>query len=228
MKKTRINKSAGFSLVELMIAMTIMLVLLGLVSTLFSRALGIRARESRRTDALTSAQAALNVMSREIANSGFGLYADSVTKKPLNGIVIADSNVNKIHFRSNLDNVKDPITNTNPIGTTGEDITYFFDSVTDSIVRYDNNAVLNPLTGVYQPQTSVIINRISNVTFDYFNYSGSVSTPTLTTTPTVNTGRVRITVTVNLEPVQGQPDNQKVTFTSDVTLRNSSYMLNQY
>jgi prepilin-type N-terminal cleavage/methylation domain-containing protein len=230
MKKTRTNKSAGFSLVELMIAMTIMLVLLGLVSTLFSRALGIRARESRRTDALTSAQAALNVMSREIANSGFGLYVESPSqlKRSLNGIVIEDSNANKIHFRSNLENIKDPVTHTNPIATTGEDITYFFDSVTDSIVRYDNYAVRNPTTGVYQPQTSVIINRISNVTFDYFNYSGSDSTPTKTTTPTADTGRVRITVTVNLEPAQGQPDNQKVTFTSDVTLRNSSYMLNQY
>jgi prepilin-type N-terminal cleavage/methylation domain-containing protein len=227
MKKTRTNKSAGFSLVELMIAMTIMLILLGLVSTLFSRALGIRARESRRTDALTSAQAALNVMSREIANSGFGLYVDSVSKKPLNGIVIADSNANKIHFRSNLVNVKTSPTS-DDINKPGEDITYFFDSVTDSIVRYDNNGVLNTSTGFYQPQTSVIINRISNVTFQYFNYSGSVSTPTLTTTPTVNTGRVRITVTVNLEPAQGQPDNQRVTFTSDVTLRNSSYMLNQY
>jgi prepilin-type N-terminal cleavage/methylation domain-containing protein len=227
MKKIRTNKSAGFSLVELMIAMTVMLILLGLVSTLFSRALGIRARESRRTDALTSAQAALNVMSREIANSGFGLYVDSVSKKPLNGIVIADSNANKIHFRSNLVNIKTSPTN-DDINKPGEDITYFFDSVTDSIVRYDHNGLLNSTTGLYSPQTSVIINRISTVKFEYFNYSGSVSAPTLTSTPTTNTGRVRITVTVNLEPVQGQPDNQKVTFTSDVTLRNSSYMLNQY
>lgn len=227
MKKTRTNKSAGFSLVELMIAMTIMLILLGLVSTLFSRALGIRARESRRTDALTSAQAALNVMSREIANSGFGLYVDAESKKALNGIVIADSNANKIHFRSNLVNIKTSPTS-DDINKPGEDITYFFDSVTDSIVRYDNYGTLNSGTGLYQPQTSVIINRISNVTFEYFNYSGSVSTPTLTSTPTINTGRVRITVIVNLEPAQGQPDNQKVTFTSDVTLRNSSYMLNQY
>lgn len=221
MKKQKQN--AGFSLVELLIAMTVMLVLLGVVSTLFSRAISIRARESRRTDALTSAQAALNVMSREIANSGFGLYTNPDSnvgsKLPLNGIVIADSNVNKIHFRANLENTKNPVTNTNPIATPGEDITYFFDAVTDSIVRYDPNDA---------SPTSVIINRISNVNFDYFNYEGSNSAPTSTTTPTVNTGRVRITVTVNLEPVQGQPNNQTVQFSSDVTLRNSAYMLNQY
>ncbi len=75
MKVVKKKKSSGFSLIELMIAMTITLVLLGLVSTLFARSLGIRSRESRKTDALTSAQAALNVMSREISNSGFGLLA---------------------------------------------------------------------------------------------------------------------------------------------------------
>jgi hypothetical protein len=118
-----------------------------------------------------------------------------------------------------LENTKNPVTNTNPVTSPGEDITYFFDAVTDSIVRYDPNDAT---------PTSVIINRISNVNFDYFNYNGSNSAPTSTTTPTPNTGRVRITVTVNLEPVQGQPSNQTVQFSSDVTLRNSSYMLNQY
>lgn len=227
MKKSKKNaKNAGFSLIELMIAMTVMLVLLGLVSTLFSRSLSIRARESRRTDALTAAQAALNVMSREIANSGFGLYSDALSKRALNGIRIEDSNAKKIHFRSNIVNIK--TTPGDNLSKPGEDITYFFDSVTDSIVRYDAHAVYDTLTNSYQPQTSVIINRISDVNFDYFNYTGSDSTPIKTTTPTINTSRVRITVTVNLEPVQGQPSNQTVTFSSDVTLRNSSYMLNQY
>jgi prepilin-type N-terminal cleavage/methylation domain-containing protein len=228
MKKSNVKKSAGFSLIELMIAMTVMLVLLGLVSTLFSRAIGIRARESRRTDALTSAQAALNVMSREIANSGFGLR-NANTKKALNGIVLVDSNADKIHFRSNLVNLEtvSPLP-ADDITKPGEDITYFFDAVTDSIVRYDAHAVYNAGTNTYTGQTSVIINRISSVKFDYFNYSGSVSTPTKTTVPTSDTGRIRITVTVKLEPVQGQPNNQTVTFTSDVTLRNSSYMLHQY
>ena len=227
MKKTKAKKIAGFSLIELLIAMTIMLVLLGIVSSLFSRSLGVRARESRRTDALTSAQAALNVMSREIANSGFGLYADSISKRALNGIVLADSNASKIHFRTNIVNIKTSPT-ADDISKPGEDVTYYFDSVTDSIVRYDAHALYNSATNTYTPQTSVVINRISNVTFTYYNYTGSVSTPTKTSTPTANTGRVTITVTVNLEHAQDQPDNQTITFSSDVTLRNSSYMLNQY
>ena len=101
----------------------------------------------------------------------------------------------------------------------GEDITYFFDAATASIVRYDPNDT---------PRTSVVVNRISNVTFQYFDYSGTSSTGVEVSTPTNNTGRVRITVMVQLDPVYGQPNPSNISFTSDVTLRNSSYMLNQY
>lgn len=203
--KPRINrKEKGFSLLELIIAMTITLILLGLVSGLLSGAVGTRQRESRKTDALTSAQAALTVMSREIGNAGYGLTA--------NGIVTADSDAQMLRFRSNIQN-SDALTS-----SPGEDLTYYFDLETQSIVRYDPND---------DPQTSTIVSRISDVTFRYFDYTGS-SVPIERTTPTGDTGRVRINITVRLEPVQGQPDNQTVNFISDVTLRNSVYMLKQY
>lgn len=204
MKLSVNKKESGFSLIELIIAMTITLMLLGLAASLLSGALGIRKRESRTTDALTSSQAALTLLSREIGNSGYGLTN--------NGIITADSNSQKLHFRSNVEN-GNAATN-----SPGEDLTYYFDSNTQSIVRYDPNA---------NPQTSVIVNRISDVTFQYFDYNGS-STPVSQTTPTNNTGRVRINISVRLEPAQGQPDDQSVSFTSDVTLRNSKYMLKQY
>ncbi len=204
------NTSKGFSLIELIIAMTVTLVVLGLVSTIFSSAMSSRKRESQRTDALTSAQAALNVMSREIANSGYGI---SISGQTNNGIVIADSTNKILHFRANL--VNSDLTTNSP----GEDLAYFYDSATKSIVRYDPND---------SPQTSAIVNRISDVTFTYFNYSGSNSLATQTAVPSTDTGRIRINVLVKMDPVQGQPDNQTVTFTSDVTLRNSNYMLNQY
>ena len=209
MKHRKHKKEAGFSLIELMIAMTITLVLLGLVSGLFARVMGTRQRESRRTDALTSAQAALNVMSRELANSGYGLNT--------NGLVTTDSSPKRIHFRSNF--VNTDLTTTSP----GEDVTYFYDSNTKSIVRYDAHG-----TNATTPSISVIVNRISDVTYQYFDYTGSNSTPSEKTIPTSDTARVTITVKVELDPVQGQPDNQTVKFTSDVTLRNSDYMLFQY
>jgi prepilin-type N-terminal cleavage/methylation domain-containing protein len=225
--KERCQNQSGFSLIELSIAMVVMLMLLGIVSSLLSGAMSVRSRESRRTDAITSAQAAINILSREIANAGYGIGTCANTECSVmtgnNGIILADSNANRIHFRTNTLNTGP---RTVPTGSTvmstnlpGEDVTYFFDSATQSIVRYDPNG---------SPQTSVVVNKISGVTFTYFNYSGSSSTPTSSTTPTADTSRVRINVTVQLENVVGQPDNQVVSFSSEVTLRNAEYMLRQY
>ncbi len=204
-----------------MIAMTVMLILLGIVSTLLSRSFSVRQRESQKTDALTSAQAALNVISREIANSGFGINSASNQRLASNGIVGADSNAGRIHFRANVNNFGPLSGNGTVLATSdpGEDITYFYDDVTDSIVRFDPHDT---------PQTSVIVNKISSITFRYFDYVGTNSTGVEVTTPTENTGRVSIRVLVQLDPVQGQPNPLDVQFTSEVTLRNSSYMLNQY
>ncbi len=210
MKLRKNNKTAGFSLIELLIAMTVTIVLLGIVSTLFSGVMSTRKRESSRTDALTAAQAALNVMSREVANSGYGLNN--------NGLITGDSNTQKIHFRSNV--VNTDATTTSP----GEDVTYFYDTVTQSIVRYDANGA-----GINNPSISVIVNRVSKVDFKYFDYKSDDSTSSAAKNiPTSDTARVTITVTVDLEAVRGQPSGQSVKLTSDVTLRNSDYMLFQY
>lgn len=207
--KQKSSKEGGFSVAELLITMTIMLLALAIVMSLFSRALSTRARESSRTDALTAAQAALNVMSREIANSGYGTIS--------NGLVYADSNLQRLHAISN-------VVNTNAVVTDpGENITYYFEPTSQSILRYDANG-----SGVNVPQTSVLINRISSVNFQYFDYTGSSAVGTAVNPPTANTGRVRITLTVSLENVRDQVNPQSVVLVSDVTLRNSPYMLQQY
>ncbi|MEP7211482.1 MAG: type II secretion system protein [Acidobacteriota bacterium] len=224
------QKDKGFSLLELIVAMTVMLVLLGIVSTLMARSFSVRTRESRQTDALATAQSALSVISREISNSGFGIYVydGTVVDSASNGLVIADSNANRIRVRANLENAGGVASAPGPatlsINQPGEDVTYFFDASTSSIVRYDPNG-----GGTGVPQTSVVVNRISNVTFQYFDYIGNNATPTGPfTVPTSDSASVRITVDVALDRVVGQPDGQSVSFTSDVTLRNSRYMLQQY
>src|SRR5687767_7336990 len=113
----------GFTLIEMIIAMVITLIIFGVAIGTFTSALTSRQFQAERTDGITSAQAALNIMTREIGNSGYGLVH--------NGIVVADSGENRIHFRSNLYN-QNQFTNEE-----GEDITYYFDSVSQSVVRYD-------------------------------------------------------------------------------------------
>lgn len=201
------SRQRGFSLVELIISLVITVIVLGGAVTIFTRALSTRERESGRVDAITSAQAALSVMSREISNSGYGLEIE-------NGLVYADCGEKKIRFRANVNNV-DGVTS-----SPGEDVMYLFDSASQSVVRFDRNA--NGGLGV----TSGIINRVSDVDFVYHNYSAG--TFTSGTTAAANTGRVTINLYVSLPDVAGQPSGRVERVSSDVTLRNSSYMLNQY
>jgi len=219
--QVRKRSQSGFSLLELMIAMTIMLIMMSVATSLFSRSLSTQLRESRTTDALTSAYAALNVMSREIGNSGYGLL-DPATGLATNGIVLPDSDAHKIHVRSNFNNIT-AYTDPNAPGQTnapGEDVTYYFEATTKSIVRYDPHS---------SPTTSVVVNKISNVTFNYYDYVTSGSSGTgPNTTPTGATGRIVITVSVDLDPIYGQPNPSSITFSSEVNMRNSNYMLQQY
>ena len=230
MRQRKITDNAGFSLIELLISMGIVLLLLGIVSSITYRALGIRARESRKTDALVSAQAALNVMSREISNAGFGIYDNAQTENANNGLILADTGANRLHFRANINNYgPGPISPTCTAVCTsdpGEDVTYFFDNATLSIVRYDPHGRWDTATSSYVPQTSVVVNRSSNVSFVYYNYDpAGNATPG---SPSNSTGRIELTVDVTLDPVHGEPNPSSVRFVSEINLRNSSYMLHQY
>lgn len=206
----RAKREAGYTLIELLLSLAISLVIFGAAVATFTGALNGREYQSARTDAIVSAQAAINIMSREIGNSGYGLLN--------NGLVLADSNATRLHFRTNVDNSDYSTTDIN------EDVTFYCDSCDSdggSVVRYDANSGL----------TSGIINKVSRVQFQYWNYDDithAVTGPF--TAPTLNTGRVTITLTVIINTVQGQPtgDAANVTVTSDVTLRNSPYMLNRY
>ncbi len=195
---------AGFSMVELVASMAISLLILAVAVVTFSSALSTRERENSRVDALTSAQAAINIMSREIANSGYGIQS--------NGIIVADSTDQVLHIRANISN------NDLTTDDAGEDITFFYDTESKSVLRYDANT----------RTTSGVINRISHVEFGYFDYTETTTNTDPLPVPSANTGRIRIRLWVELPDINGQPNGQIVQFTSDVTLRNSNYMLGQY
>src|ERR1041384_7750265 len=106
MKTRHSNNQAGFSLFELIIAMTITLTVLGLSSTLLAGGFNSRSREDRKSDAIADVQRALNIMTREISNSGLKLPSglNAVAK---NGIVTNDSDNQSIRFVSNLNGIPD-------------------------------------------------------------------------------------------------------------------------
>ena len=88
-------RQSGFSLVEFIIAMAITLVIMAIASTLLAASFKVRTRENQRSTATAGAQRALNILSREIANAGYGLST--------NGIVTGgDSGPTSIRIRSDL------------------------------------------------------------------------------------------------------------------------------
>ena len=116
--ETRLD-AAGFSLLELLIAMTTAIVLLGLGSVLLASAFKIRDKQNSMSDALADAQRAVNIMSREIADAGFNLST--------NGIVAGDSGATSIRIRSNLNKYDASASSASraDVIDPGEDLKYF-------------------------------------------------------------------------------------------------------
>jgi Tfp pilus assembly protein PilW len=165
-RNRRAGGQAGFSLIELMIAMTVTMVLMALASGLLARCVNIRTGEDSRTDALADVQRALNIISREVSNAGYGLTS--------NGIVgcsgsNCDSNANTLRFRANIDG------SANGTLQEGEDVKYFLNDAdnTTYLVRFDANAAAN--------KASVLANRIDALQFYY--YDRQVRYDTLTFDP---------------------------------------------
>jgi prepilin-type N-terminal cleavage/methylation domain-containing protein len=220
------KNEAGFSLIELLIAMTVTLVIASVASSLIGSSFRIRAREDKRSDAVADAQRALNIVTREIANSGFGLLD--------NGLVVGDTNSTSIRFRANLnaytrDGAGNPAPGSKEIADPDEDIKYtmYNDDAQNRhyLVRYDVVMGLgNPRNG-----TTVLANRIDNFLLTYFDSAGNQLNVDATPGLVSNAWKVRLTVSVNL-PAEGAPGSDghqpasTIQLTSDVVLRNASQM----
>lgn len=204
-----VNRAAGFSLIELLIAMSATLILLAGASTLLSSSLGTRNRENRRTDALSDAQRAINMMTREISNSGYGLVD--------NGIVVSDSWQASIRIRANINSAgelpSDPSNPpSRPLATDDpdEDVTYVYQPANQAIVRFDRNTGAS--TVLARPVDIFRIRYLDEMDLD---------------TTIANAVKIRLTVLITLPESNNQPASQ-TQLTSDVTLRNAPAVLGRY
>ena len=217
------NTSGGFSLLELMIAMVITMALMTAASTLLANALRVRSRENQKSDALADTQRALNIMSREIANSGFNMTG--------NGIVAADSGLNEIRVRSNLNRYDYDVSVTDEmrdnVQDTGEDITYFINSADNTmyLARHDK----------FGTGSTVLANRIDGMNIHYFDQKVTYTAPpggsditgvSALEVPPASAKYIVIAISVTLDAV-GTPNSPgyqppySVLLCSDVTLRNT-------
>jgi hypothetical protein len=202
--------------------MVITMALMTAATTLLAQALRVRSRENQKSDALADAQRALNIMTREIANTGFNMTG--------NGIVAADSGANSIRIRSNLNRYdtsalaasRDSIIDEN------EDIKYFINVADETkyLARYDPNG--NGKT--------VLANRIDGMTIHYFDQKVTYTAPaggdditgwSATPVSPENAKYIVIAIAVTLDAV-GQPGSPgyqppySVLLCSDITLRNTN------
>jgi prepilin-type N-terminal cleavage/methylation domain-containing protein len=215
--------SAGFSLLELLIAMVITMALMTAATTLLANALRVRNRENQKSDALADTQRALNIMSREIANAGFNLTN--------NGVVAADSGLNEIRIRSNLNRYEydppvDDAARAN-VEDANEDITYFINTADNTmyLARHDK----------FGSGSTVLANRIDGMNIHYFAQKVTYTAPpggaditnvSAAEVSPANAKYIVIAISVTLDPV-GSPNSPgyqpaySVLLCSDVTLRNT-------
>jgi type II secretory pathway pseudopilin PulG len=215
---------AGFSLIELMIGMSITLGIMAIAGALMAGSFNIRRRENKRMEAITAAQHALNYMSRDIANAGFALRK--------NGIVNADSDASSIRLRANLDAFSGT-SSAGSLGQADEDIEYFLhktdpdpNSTKGELMRYDVN--LN--------QSRLLVADVDDFEIYYFtqkvDYTLDPTGGIIVTTPNVSETNdqttctyIVITLMFTLDQVgtPGSPGYQpasQIQLATDVALRN--------
>lgn len=160
--KCRARGDAGFSLIELMIAMGVTVLVMGIASHLLASSVNIRAREDRRSDAISDVRRALNTITRETRNAGYALPSTLSG----NGLVQADSNATQVRVISNLDHFSTaPGATHDTVSSQDEDVIYrWVNDVANNqsyILRFDVNSAINGST--------VLANRIDSMVIRYFD-----------------------------------------------------------
>lgn len=241
MKMRRTNNEGGFSLLEMIFAMTITVTVLGLSSSLLAGGFKSRSREDRKSDAIADVQRALNIMTREISNSGLKLPS-GLGAVASNGIVTDDSDNQSIRIISNLNGIPDSAngySEDSDVEDADEDLKFlmYVDAERGQryIVRYERNG---------SNQTTVLANRIDSLILRYYDEKVTYSTTVdaggvCDITNVVNASGVAksevspanakfiviaVGVTlpaVGMQGVEGYQAPSQMQLTSDVVLRNA-------
>ena len=154
------KNESGFSLIELMLAMAVTLVIMGLASNLLASSFKVRSREDQKSDAVADVQRAFNLMTREISNAGFKLPS-GLSGVSSNGIVAGDSDSQSVRIVSNLNGADGLDTD---LTDADEDVKFlmYVDNTLGQryLVRYEKNATNT---------TTVLANRIDSLVIRYYD-----------------------------------------------------------
>ena len=225
---------------ELIIAMVVTLTLFGLCSSLLAGLFHVRSREDRKSDAVSDVQRALNIMTREISNSGLKLPS-GLPNISTNGVVAGDSDSQSIRIVSNLNGMPDSgngFFEDTDVTDMDEDLKFlmYVDEALGQryIVRYEKNG---------SNTTTVLANRIDSLVFRYYDEKVTYDTTVVDgvcditnvknafgiTEAEVSPGSAKFVViavgvtlpAVGTFGVEGYQAPAQVQLTSDIVLRNS-------
>lgn len=224
------KSEAGFSLIELLIALTITIIITGVACNLLAQSMKMRSRANEKVDAVADAQRALNMMSRELANAGFNLSD--------NGLVAADSITDEngfstIRVRANLNKFDTTVSSAARAGISvvdtdaGEDVKYFLYPAanTNLLARYDRYDGANGTS-------TVLANRLDSLHVHYFaqkvtySTSGCDISSASASEVSVSSAKYLVIAACVEEAAVGNPGDPgyqpatNVLLVSDVTLRN--------
>jgi prepilin-type N-terminal cleavage/methylation domain-containing protein len=160
MRRQGYGSAAGFSLIELMIAMAVTLTMMTLASKVLMECFNVRTHQDARSDTIADVQRALNLISREVAGAGYGLTTNGVVGcAPAGG---CDSNATSIRVRANLNRLDSTPADADTLDD-NEDVKFFLNNSANTtyLVRFNANAPANKAT--------VVANRITALQFHYFD-----------------------------------------------------------
>lgn len=178
---SRIQKTAAFTLIELMVALTIGMIVMASVATTFTSQTRTYSAQEQINQMEQNARGALDIMSREIKMAGYN---------PANGTVTGVAS-----YTSTTLTIQADLTGNGTISTSSSDyeqIAYAYDSTNKKITRQVGSGTVETLA-----------ENIDSLTFTYYQASGT----TLATSAS-NIRRVKIAISAKTaKPDPGYPTN---------------------
>lgn len=145
--RARLRESAGFTLVELLVTLTIMATVVGVLSSILVSSNRTQRKTTRRAEIQAASRQALSLLTTELRQAG----ADpSVTPVGIVGIVAADSHSVRVRADVNADGA---IQTAEP----SEDVTFTYDAAAQTLLR-------NPGSGAV-----TALERVIDMRFSYFD-----------------------------------------------------------
>jgi type IV pilus assembly protein PilW len=192
------NKERGFTLVELLIAMTIGLIILAALSSTFLMQRKIYDVQEQIVEMVQTARAAMDMMSREIMMAGYDPKGTMQRSDPTGTKFVGiPYDANKLQIYADLNGDEDT-------NDTHEYIKYTMDSDYPFEIRRD--------TGGGRQE---FVENIQSFTFNYLDSAGNA------TATTANIRQIKITITVrSAKPDSDYGGYREHTLTSFITPRN--------